>query len=96
MITQVTYSVSDEEIRILPVKEGSVECLPGKKQLTSHCSLCIHCREFRVGGKFLKSPSLAYCSRCHVTDKVDVSKADAVKCADRQGEGFHSIANIVG
>jgi hypothetical protein len=26
---------------------------------------------------------------------VDFTKADAVKCADWQGEGFHSITSII-
>jgi hypothetical protein len=26
---------------------------------------------------------------------VDFAKADAVKCADRQGEGFHSITSLI-
>jgi hypothetical protein len=30
-----------------------------------------------------------------VTERVDFEKADAVKCADRQGEGFHSITSII-
>ena len=85
-----------EEDRILPVIKGNVQCLPEKKEAIAHCGLCIHCREFRIRGAFVKSPSLAYCMKCRVTEKVDVTQAEAVKCADRQGEGFHSIASIIG
>jgi len=71
--------MTDDEYRILPAAGGRVQCLPEKKQPLENCGFCIHCREFRVGGKFVKSPSLAYCT----------------KCADRQGEGFHSITSII-
>jgi hypothetical protein len=84
-----------DEYRILPVTKGTVQCLLDKKQPPENCSFCIHCREFRIGGRFVKSPSLAYCTKCRVTERVDVMQADAVKCADRQGEGFHSITSII-
>jgi hypothetical protein len=84
-----------DDYRILPVTNGTVQCLPDKKEPTANCGFCIHCREFRVGGKFIKSPSLAYCMKSRVTERVDFSKADAVTCADRQGEGFHSITSII-
>ncbi len=87
--------MTENDYRILPVIQGWVQCLPDKKEPTGNCGFCIHCREFRIGGKFVKSPSLAYCTRCRVTEPVDITKADAVKCADRQGEGFHSIASII-
>jgi hypothetical protein len=88
--------MSDDTVRELPVEQGSVQCLPEKREPVDHCRLCIHCREFRVQGKFVKSPSLAYCVRSRATDPVDLSTVEAVRCADRQGEGFHSIASIIG
>jgi hypothetical protein len=87
--------MADEEHRVLPAVKGKVQCLPDKKEPLAHCGLCIHCREFRVKGRFVKSPSLAYCMKCRVVEKVDIQQADAVKCADRQGEGFHSITSII-
>lgn len=87
--------MTDKEYRILPAMKGYVQCLPEKKEPLENCGFCIHCREFRVGGEFVKSPSLAYCMKCRVTGRVDITKADAVKCADRQGEGFHSITSII-
>ena len=57
---------------------------------------CIHCREFRVKGQYVKSPSLAYCVKSRVTGDVDLSAVQAVRCADRQGEGFHSITSLIG
>jgi hypothetical protein len=85
-----------ETNRELVVERGTVQCLPDKREDLDHCRFCIHCREFRVNGSWVKSPSLAYCTRCRVTDNVDVQKAEGVKCADRQGEGIHSIAGIIG
>ena len=87
--------MGSDQYRTLEVVKGKVPCLPGKDEPVEHCRLCIHAREFRVGGKFLQSPSLAYCVACRVTDNVDVKKADAVRCADRRGEGFHNIAGII-
>lgn len=84
-----------DDYRILPVSRGKVQCLPDKKEPAENCGFCIHCREFRIGGTFVKSPSLAYCMKCRVTERVDFKKADAVKCADRQGEGFHSITSLI-
>jgi hypothetical protein len=92
---EVYFTMTDDDNRILPAAGGRVQCLPGKKEPLENCGFCIHCREFRVGGKFVKSPSLAYCSKCRITERVDYTKADAVRCADRQGEGFHSITSII-
>jgi hypothetical protein len=88
--------MTGDDYRILPAAKGMVQCLPEKKEPLGNCGFCIHCREFRVNGKFVKSPSLAYCTKCRVTERVDIAKSDAVKCADRQGEGFHSITSIIG
>jgi hypothetical protein len=87
--------MTGEEFRILPATRGKVQCLSDKKEPVENCGFCIHCREFDIGGKFVKSPSLAYCSKCRVTERVDLAKVIAVKCADHQGEGFHSITSII-
>jgi len=92
---RITITMADEDYRIIPAIKGRVQCLPDKKEPLENCSFCVHCREFLVGGEFKKSPSLAYCTKCRITEKVDLSKAEAVKCADRQGGGFHSITNII-
>ena len=88
--------MDNDRHHILPVTEGMVQCLSTKKEPVQHCRLCIHAREFLVQGKYVKSPSLAYCIKSRVTDEVDLKKIESVKCADRQGEGFHNIANIIG
>ena len=67
-----------------------------KREPVEYCRLCIHSREFKVKGQYVKSPSLAYCVKCRVTENVDLSTVQAVRCADREGEGFHSITNIIG
>jgi hypothetical protein len=92
---RVYIIMTNEDYRILPAAGGRVQCLPEKKEPLENCGFCIHCREFRVRGTFVKSPSLAYCTKCRVTERVDFTKADAVKCADHQGEGFHSITSII-
>lgn len=87
--------MSEHQHRVLEVTGGKVHCLPDKDEPLEHCRLCIHAREFRVGGRFLLSPSLAYCVACRVSEDVDLKKVDAVRCADRRGEGFHNIAGII-
>ena len=87
--------MSESSDRVLGVIGGKVHCLPDKDEPVEHCRLCIHAREFRVNGRFVKSPSLAYCVACRVTEEVDVKKAEAVRCADRRGDGFHNIAGII-
>ena len=87
--------MAEDDYRILPAHQGKVSVSSGQKRTVENCGFCIHCREFMVGGKFVKSPSLAYCTKCRVTERVDYAKATAVKCADRQGEGFHSITSLI-
>ena len=87
--------MAEGDYRILPVVKGHVQCLQNKREPVGNCSFCIHCREFRVKGRYVKSPSLAYCTRCRVTEKADLSQAEEVRCADRQGEGFHSVTSII-
>jgi hypothetical protein len=88
--------MGSDTYRELDVTGGTVQCLPEKREPVGYCRLCIHCREFRVKGQYVKSPSLAYCVKCRVTGEVDLSTVQAVKCADRQGEGFHSITSLIG
>jgi hypothetical protein len=94
-ITPGDVCMSEEDYRILPAVKGRVQCLDEKKEPVENCGFCIHCREFGIGKTFIKSPSLAYCTKCRVTERVDMAKVTSVKCADRQGGGFHSITNII-
>ena len=84
------------QYRVIPVKNGKVQCLEKKEEPVDHCRFCIHAREFCVNGRFVTSPSLAYCTQCRITEEVNLKNVESVRCADRQGEGFHSIANIIG
>ena len=86
----------EEELRILPVKEGRVQCLPGREETIEHCRFCVYSRYFRVGGRYIKSPALAYCLRHRATEEVDLKRVEAVKCADKRGEGYRSMMNIIG
>ncbi|MGA2103830.1 hypothetical protein [Methanoregula sp.] len=88
--------MGSETYRELNTTDHMVQCLPDKKEPVDHCRFCIHCREFKIKGQYVKSPSLAYCIKCQVTGEVDLSSVQAVKCVDRQSEGFHSIADIIG
>jgi len=88
--------MGSETYRDLDVSGGTVQCLPEKREPVEHCRLCIHCREFKIKGQFVKSPSLAYCAKCRVTGEVNFSTVQAVRCADRQSEGFHSITSLIG
>ena len=87
--------MTEDEYLIIPVIKGKVQCLADKKEPVENCGFCVHSREFTVKGRFITSPALAYCTKCRVTENVDFTKAEAVKCADRQGGGFHSITNII-
>jgi len=87
--------MNEHDYRILAATNGKVQCLPEKIEPVENCGFCIHCREFGIGSRFVKSPSLAYCTKCRITEKVDLTRVTAVKCADRQSEGFHSITSII-
>jgi hypothetical protein len=88
--------MGQNQYRLIPVKNGKVQCLEKKEEPVDHCRFCIHAREFGVNGRFVVSPSLAYCTQCRITEDVNVTNVESVRCAVRQVEGFHSIANIIG
>ncbi len=87
--------MTETEQRELPVKRGTVECLPGVRIGLDRCRFCASSRAFRERGTWKRSPALAYCMASRVTEEVDLAKVDAVRCADRTGEGFRSIMNII-
>jgi len=88
--------MTDHEYRVLEVTKGKVPCLPGKDETIEHCRFCVHSRYFRVRGEYVKSPALAYCLRHRATEEVDLKIVEAVQCADRKGEGYQSMMNIIG
>lgn len=88
--------MQDDQYRLLEVRNGTVPCLPGKDESVEHCRFCVHSRFFRVNGRFVKSPALAFCLRHRDADEVDLRKVDAVKCGDSRGEGYRSMMSIIG
>lgn len=88
--------MSGEKYRVLEVRAGKVDCLPGRKEPVEHCRFCVHSRYFRIGGQYKKSPALVYCMRHRDAEEVDLSLVEAVKCGDLQGEGYRSMMNILG
>ena len=88
--------MADDTYRILEVRKGRVPCLPGKDETIEHCRFCVHSRAFRIRGEYMTSPALAYCLRHRAAEEVDLKAVEAVKCADREGEGYRSMMNIIG
>lgn len=87
--------MTDASHRELPTERGTVECLPGVRVGLDRCRFCASSRAFLEGGDWKQSPALAFCLSCRATGEVDLAKVSAVRCADRSGEGFRSIMNII-
>jgi len=87
--------MTETEQRELAVEKGTVECRPGVRVGLDRCRFCASSRAFRERGTWKQSPALAYCMACRVTENVDLAKVEAVRCADRSGEGFRSIMSII-
>jgi hypothetical protein len=88
--------MTSNNYRVLEVRNGKVQCLPEKPETIEHCRFCVHSRYFRVRGEYVKSPALAYCLRHRATEEVDLRIVEAVQCADKDGEGYRSMMNIIG
>ncbi|MCQ8893682.1 MAG: hypothetical protein NQU46_03485 [Methanolinea sp.] len=89
-------SGEQDDYRVLPVRGGLVPCLPGREETVEHCRFCVHSRYFLVRGEYHKSPALVYCLRHRDAQEVDMKQVEAVKCADRKGEGYRSMMTILG
>lgn len=87
--------MTEAEQRVLRVEKGTVECRPGVRIGLDRCRFCASSRAFCEGGAWKRSPALAYCMASRVTEEVDLAKVQAVRCADRTGEGFRSIMSII-
>lgn len=87
--------MSEDTYRVLTVQKGAVPCQPDRDEDLDHCRFCVFSRYFQVKGEWIKSPALAFCAVHRATDKVDFTRVEAVKCADRRGEGFRSILNVI-
>ena len=87
--------MNEKAYRELTVENGTVECRPGVRVGLDRCRFCASSRAFLEGGDWRESPALAYCMMHRTTREVDLRRVSAVRCADRSGEGFRSIMNII-
>lgn len=87
--------MAEGEYRVLEVRGGKVRCTPGTDATVAHCRFCVYSRFFRIGGKDYRSPALAFCVRTNAPDEVNLSTVEAVTCADRRGEGYRSMLNVI-
>ncbi len=89
--------MADKEYRILKVEGGAVDCLPSVREPVEKCRFCVFSRYFKIKGTDYPSPALAFCV-LHRQDsrEIDLKQVDAVTCADRKGEGFRSMLNVIG
>jgi hypothetical protein len=83
------------EYRILEVRSGKVACLPGREETIEHCRFCVSSRSFRIKGRDVPSPALAFCVRNRSCDEVNLREVEAVACADHGNEGYRSMMNII-
>ncbi|HON81159.1 MAG TPA: hypothetical protein PLN56_02730 [Methanoregulaceae archaeon] len=86
----------EEAYRVLEVHAGKVRCRPDREETIEHCRFCVFSRSFQVQGRQVTSPALAYCLRHRATGEVNMKEVEAVTCADRAGEGYRSMMNIIG
>lgn len=87
--------MTETEPRELGVETGTVECRPGVRVGLDRCRFCASSRAFLERGTWKRSPALAFCNTSRVTEEVDLANVEAVRCADRTGEGFRSIMSII-
>ncbi|MCZ0862317.1 hypothetical protein [Methanocorpusculum vombati] len=79
----------------IPVSGGSLRCTDGQMVTPEKCRFCMHSRYFVIDGVSHRSPALAFCLRERVCEEVEVSRATAVGCAERRGDGYASVGNIL-
>lgn len=79
----------------IPVSGGSLQCTDGRRVTPEKCRFCMHSRYFVIDGVSHRSPALAFCLRERVCEEVEVSWATAVGCAERRGDGYASVGNIL-
>ena len=79
----------------ITVSGGTLICTDGKKVTTDRCRFCMHSRYFVIDGIQEKSPALAFCQIERVTKTPDYKRATAVGCAEKRGDGYASIGNII-
>ncbi len=79
----------------IPVVNGTLRCTNGRTVTPTDCRFCMHSRYFIINGKKERSPALAFCLCERVTKPAAYEKARAVGCAERAGDGFANIGNII-
>ncbi|HOJ95911.1 MAG TPA: hypothetical protein PK024_03615 [Methanospirillum sp.] len=82
--------------RILPVENGTVACLPTKREEIEKCRFCVHSVRFKIPGREIPSPARAFCTMSRATEEVDLKAVISVFCDDSRHEGFRSIMNVIG
>jgi hypothetical protein len=95
-LLEESFFMSEEAYRVLEVHAGRVHCRPDREETIEHCRFCVFSRSFKVRGRQVTSPALAYCLRHRATEEVNLKEVEAVTCADRMGEGYRSMMNIIG
>jgi hypothetical protein len=79
----------------IAVTKGRLTCTDGQHRDTTYCALCRHSRYFIIDGKRVPSPALACCTIVRAADRIDVTQASAVGCAETSGDGFSNVGNII-
>lgn len=87
--------MSEGTPRILPVSEGTVQCLPAKREEILKCRFCVHSVRFQTRQNDLPSPARAFCNRMRSTDEVDIKEVVKVICDDLRQEGYRSMLNVI-
>jgi hypothetical protein len=88
--------MSGSKHRVLEVRSGRVACLPGREETIEHCRFCVYSRIFRVRGRDIPSPALAFCVMHRAGEEVELREVESVTCADHRGEGYRSMMNVIG
>ncbi|MDO5846598.1 MAG: hypothetical protein Q4Q04_06715 [Methanocorpusculum sp.] len=79
----------------IPVVAGRLRCTDGQIITPDKCRFCMHSRSFVVDGKTERSPALAFCQRERAVKPVDYMRATTVFCAEKRGDGYANIGNII-
>ncbi|HJJ90682.1 MAG TPA: hypothetical protein O0W88_02350 [Methanocorpusculum sp.] len=77
------------------VSNGILRCTDGKIVTPERCRFCMHSRYFVINGISHRSSALAFCQRERVCKEIDVSRATIVGCAEKHGDGYANIGNIL-
>jgi len=82
-------------MRLLPVRDGTVQCTASQEREPAYCRFCAHSVAFEEGGVWKPSPARACCIASRATGAVEMDKVTAVKCDDASGEGYRSFLSVI-